>query len=64
MSFYQAVPRHDWKSWPLSLWHAKPAITIIKANIEAGLKALKVKARAGVGKRENRRLKTHRVSMI
>lgn len=44
MSFYQAEPMQDWKPWPLSRWHGEPAITIIKANIEAGLKALKVKA--------------------
>lgn len=45
MSFYQAEPMQDWKPWPLSRWHGKPAITIIKANIEAGLKALEVKTR-------------------
>lgn len=44
MSFYQAEPMQDWKPWPLSRWHREPAITIIKTNIEVGLKALKVKA--------------------
>lgn len=54
MSFYQAEPMQDCKPWPLSRWHDELAITIIKANIEAGLKALKVKARVGEGEGERR----------
>lgn len=49
MSFYQAEPMQDWKLWPLSRWHGEPAIMIIKGNIKAGLKAVKVNARVVEG---------------
>lgn len=55
MSFYQAQPMQDCKPWPLSRWHGERAITIIKANIEAGLKALKVKARVVEGEGEKKK---------
>lgn len=57
MSFYQAEPMQDWKPWPLSHWHSEPAITIIKGNIEAGLKAVKVKAWVVEGEREKKKKK-------